>query len=57
VRLTDAGQSIVSLSRGWLAESFRSFSPDDLPAVAQALQRVAEDLRAASVEVVSGQEA
>ncbi len=56
VRLTEAGQSIVTLSRGWLADSFRSFSPDDLPAVAQALHRVAEDLRAASVEVVSGQE-
>ncbi len=54
VRLTEAGKSIVTLSRGWLAKSFRSFPPEDLPGVSETLRRVAEDLRAASAEVTSG---
>lgn len=48
VRLTVAGQSIVQLSRRRLARSFRSFAPDELPAVSRVLQQVADDLRAAS---------
>jgi len=55
VRLTDEGRAIVTMSRNWLAESFRSFPPDQLPLVTETLRRVAEDLRAASAEVTAEQ--
>jgi len=51
VRLTESGQSIVTLSRVRLAASFQSFPLEGLPAIAGTLRRIAEDLRASSASV------
>ena len=48
VRLTDQGEAVIAGSRGWLAASFQSFSGEELPQLAVALQRIAADLRRSS---------
>ena len=50
VRLTDAGNGVVAISRDWLAAAFGSFPADQLPNLADGLQRIAADLRTASEE-------
>lgn len=52
VRLTEAGESVVNLSRERLAQAFGSFPVEELPAATRVLQRVAEDLRAASADLL-----
>jgi len=48
VRLTDQGEAVIARSRSWLAGSFQSFSAEELPQLAAALQRIAADLRRSS---------
>jgi len=48
VRLTAAGNGVVAASRDWLATSFQSFPAEELPQLADCLQRIAADLRKAS---------
>jgi DNA-binding MarR family transcriptional regulator len=53
VRLTDQGGVVIARSRDWLAASFQSFSGEELPPLAAALQRIAADLRKASQDAAS----
>ena len=53
VRLTDQGEAVLARSRGWLAASFQSFSGEELPQLAAALQRIAADLRQASEDAAA----
>lgn len=53
VRLTDAGRQVVAQSHDWLAASFTSFPPEDLPALSTALHQVAADLRTVSESVTA----
>lgn len=53
VRLTDAGRLVVAQSHDWLAASFGSFPPEELPELSTALQQIAADLRAVSEGVTS----
>lgn len=53
VRLTDAGRLVVAQSHDWLAASFTSFPPEDLPVLAAALHQMAVDLRTVSESVTS----
>ena len=53
VRLTDQGEAVLARSRGWLASSFQSFSGEELPQLAAALQRIAADLRRASEDAAA----
>jgi len=55
VRLTDRGRDVVDQSRRWLAASFDRIPPDELPALAAALRLLAEDLRARSTRISSGE--
>ena len=55
VRLTDRGRDVVDQSRRWLAASFDRVPPDELPALAAALRLLAEDLRARSTRISSGE--
>jgi DNA-binding MarR family transcriptional regulator len=56
VRLTEQGEAVLARSRGWLAASFQSFSGEELPQLAAALQRIAADLRRASEDAAAAQE-
>ena len=53
VRLTEQGEAVLARSRGWLATSFQSFSGEELPQLAAALQRIATDLRRASEDAAA----
>jgi len=53
VRLTDQGEVVLARRRGWLAASFQSFSGEELPQLAAALQRIAADLRRASEDAAA----
>jgi DNA-binding MarR family transcriptional regulator len=53
VRVTDKGEAVVARSRVWLAASFQSFTPAELPQLAAALQRIAADLRQASEDAAA----
>ncbi len=53
VRLTEQGEAVLARSRGWLATSFQSFSGEELPQLAAALQRIAADLRRASEDAAA----
>jgi len=55
VRPTDRGRDVVDQSRRWLAASFDRIPPDELPALAAALRLLAEDLRARSTRISSGE--
>ena len=53
VRLTDQGEAVIGRSRDWLAASFQSFSGEELPQLAAALQRIAAALRQASEDAAA----
>jgi DNA-binding MarR family transcriptional regulator len=55
VRLTDRGLGVVDQSRRWLAAAFEHVPPDELPALTAALRLLADDLRAHSMKISSGE--
>ena len=48
VRLSDKGHGLIGRSHEWLAAALSHIEPDELPALSQALQQIASDLRSES---------
>lgn len=54
IRLTDKGNAVVHVSHDWLAAAVAAVEPETLPALAEAMQRIAHALRDESRRQLAG---